>query len=256
MFKMPKAMKYRDENKGDGSDAGGGSGGSKVDLNNPEIQAAIQAKIDEEVKGLKNKNSEVIGKLKEAQEKMKQFDGLDVERLKNLQKQFEQNEEMQLLAEGKTEEVVNRRVELLKKDHNQQIEMLKTEISKYTDTLKQKDEHLRKLAVDSSVQHAYMALNFDPAALDDVIRIARDTFIMGEEGEVVPRDAKGNVLYGRDGKSVIGISEWLTVLADKKPYLRGVSKGGGAQGTKSGTRTFGDRSATGKIASGLTRLGM
>lgn len=253
MFKMRQAQMYRNE-AGDGSE--GGAGGSSVDLNSPEIQAAIQAKIDAEVAGLKKKNSEVIGKLKETQEKMKQFDGLDVETLKSLHAQLQQNEELKLLAEGKTEEVVTRRVELLKKDYDNQIGMLKAAVDERDSALKQKEENLRKLAVDGTVREAYMTLGFEPTALDDVIRIARDVFIMDEHGDVVPRDGKGNVIFSKDGKSPITTSEWLNLLSEKKPYLKGVSKGAGAQGNRSsGSRNFAELSSTGKIAEGLKKMG-
>lgn len=253
IFKMRSAQMYRNEAT-DGTE--GGAGGGSVDLSNPEIQALIQAKIDQEVAGLKKKNSELIGKVKESQEVVKQFEGLDVGVLKNLQKQMQENEEMRLLAEGKTEEVVTRRVELLKKDYDNQVGALKAAIEERDSILKQKEENLRKLAVDGTVREAYMGLGFEPTALDYVIREARDTFIMDEHGDVVPRDAKGQVIFSKDGKNPITTNEWLMLMAEKKPFLRGTSKGAGAQGNKSGSRNFSELSSTGKIAEGLKALGM
>ena len=109
-FKMRQAQMYRNEET-DGTEGGaGGNGGSapKVDLNSPEIQALLQAEIDKTVAGLKKKNSELIEKEKKFKEQLSQFDGVDIEKVKNLQKQMQENEEMRLLAEGKTEEVVLR----------------------------------------------------------------------------------------------------------------------------------------------------
>jgi hypothetical protein len=256
--KMGQAQKYRAE-ADDGSKGGAGGGGISVQemLNNPEIQKAIQDKLDAEVQGLKTKNSEVIGKLKEAQDKMKQFDGLDVEQLKNLQKQMLENEEMRLLAEGKTEEVVTRRVELLKRDYEQQLTARDGKLSEYEQILKQKEENLRKLVVDGTVREAYVKMDFEPAALEDVIRSARDVFIMDESGKVVPRDANGNMIFSKDGKTPIDALGWLELQAERKPYLRRPSKGAGA-GNKSysGSGNFDRLSSTGKIAEGLRGLRM
>ena len=255
IFKMRQAQTYRNEETG-GEGSSGGSGGTSIDLNNPDIQKVIQAKIDEEVKGLKSKNSEVIGKLKAAQEQMKQFEGLDVEKLKGLQKQLESNEELRLRGEGKVDELIERRVELLRKDKDAEIAARDSKLQEYENILKQKEENLRKLAVDSTIQQAYGLLDFEPSALDDVIRVARDVFIMDEHGDVVPRDAKGNIIFSKDGKSPITTKEWLELQAERKPYLRRPSKGGGAQGNKTGARAFSDLSSTGKIAEGLKQLGM
>jgi hypothetical protein len=254
--KMGQAQKYRDE-ADDGTKGGAGGGAGGIDLNSPEIQKAIQAKVDESVLGLKNKNAEVIGKLKEAQEKMKQFEGVDFEKLKNLQIQMDNNEEMRLLAEGKTEEVVTRRVELLKRDYESQITARDGKLSEYEQVLKQKEENLRKLLVDGTIREAYIQLDFEPAALEDVTRSARDVFIMDENGNVVPRDANGNMIFSKDGTTPINAAQWLELQAERKTYLRRASKGGGA-GTNRGSYGV-DKSkmtSTQKIAQGLRDQGL
>lgn len=254
IFKMRQAQQYRDEEGGNGNNSGGGG---SVDLSAPEIQAAIQAKIDAEVAGLKKKNSELIGDQKKLKETLAQFDGLDLNQIKNLQKRMEEDLDLKLIAEGKVDEVVNRRVELLKKDHNRQIDALKANLDEKDQVLKKKAETIRKLAVDGNVREVYSTLDFEPAALDDVIRVARDVFVMDDDGKVVPKDAEGNTLYSKDGKSQLTMQEWLVLMAEKKPYLRRASKGAGAQGNKgSGNRNFADLSSTGKIAEGLKKMGL
>lgn len=263
---MGQAQKYQAK-AGDGSEggAGGASGGSEggasggsaggIDLNSPEIQKAIQDRIEAEVSGLKKKNSELIGAEKKLKEQMAQFEGLDVENLKNLQKQMQENEEMRLLAEGKTEEVVARRVDLLKRDYEQQLQARDGKISEYENALKQKEENLRKLVVDGTIREAYVQMDFEPTALADTIRNARDVFIMDESGKVVPRDENGNILFAKDGKSTLDAQSWLELQAERKPYLRRPSKGSGA-GNKGGGNIAIDRlSSTGKIAEGLKNMG-
>ena len=53
---------------GEGGEGGNGEGGVDVNqlLQNPDIQKAIQAKIDAEVNGLKNKNAELKNEKKAA----------------------------------------------------------------------------------------------------------------------------------------------------------------------------------------------
>lgn len=254
-----QAQKYRKPAE-DGTEGGAGGGAIDVQatLSNPEIQKAIQDKIDAEVTGLKKKNAEVIADQKKLKEALAQFDGLDVEAMKNLQKQLESNEEMALLAQGKTEEVVARRVELLKKDYDSQLNARDSKLKEYETSLSQKEESLRKLVVDGKIRETFISLDFEPTAMDDVLRNAREVFIMGDDGKVVPRDAGGNMLFGKDGTTPLDAKAWLELQAEKKPYLRRASKGSGASNA-SGYRAGGDiskMSSTGKIAEGLKKLGM
>lgn len=255
IFKMRQAQMYRNES-GDGT--GGGAGGGSVDVNDPKIQALLQAEIEKTVSGLKKKNQELIEKEKKHREQLSQFEGVDVEKFKTLQKQIETNEEMRLLSEGKTEEVVARRVEAMKRDYDAQIAAREAKMSEYEVTLKKKDEKLAELVIDGQLREAYVALDFEPSALDFVLMQGRQVFIMDESGKAVPRDDHGNLIFGKDGKTPISAREYLEGLADKKSFLRKPSKGAGA--------TPNNRSSSGidpskmsnaqKIAEGLKQRGL
>jgi hypothetical protein len=250
--KLRQAQQYRNV----GGDGGEGSGAAGIDLNSPAVKAAIQAAIDAEVAGLKNKNSELIGKLKETSEKFKQYEGVDFEKLKVLQKQMEGNEELRLLSEGKTEEVIARRIENAKKDYENQLAARDGKLSEYEQILKQKEDRLASLVIDGQIREAYVGLGYEPAALDDILRLGRDVFIMDENGSAVPRDAQGNIIFGKDAKSPVTAAEWLANLAEKKPYLRGVNKGAGTQPNRNtGKVDTSKMTSTQRIAEGLRQLG-
>ncbi len=252
-----QARKYRDDAGVDGGDNGGGASKVQDLATNPEVQKLIQEAIEREVTGLKKKNSELIGAEKKLKEQMAQFEGLDVEHLKNLQKQMQENEEMRLLAEGKTEEVVARRVELLKKDYEAQLAARDGKLQEYEGTLKQKEENLRKLLVDGTIREAYVGLDFEPTAMADTLRNARDVFIMDPEtGKVVPRDEHGNIIFSKDGKTPIDAKGWLEMQAERKPYLKRPSTGSGASGNNGyGKSNLTGGTSTSKIARGLEAAG-
>lgn len=223
---------------GDGdAGTGAGAGGSGSDditklLATPEMQAVLQKKIDEEVAGLKKKNSELIEKQKTLKENMAQFEGLDVERIKAFQKQIEENEEMKLLSEGKIEEVVDRRTEAMRKDFTSNLTARDAKIEELSQILKKKEEDLTALVVDGQIRESYIALDFEPTAMDDIITLGRKTFVMDyESGQATPRDQHGNIIFSKDGKTPIGPAEWLENLSEKKPYLRRASSGAGASGS-------------------------
>jgi hypothetical protein len=251
-FKMRQAQMYRNE-AGDGTEGGAGGGGSSVDVNDPKIQALLQAEVEKTVAGLKKKNQELIEKEKKHREQLSQFEGVDVEKFKTLQKQIETNEEMRLLSEGKTEEVVARRVEAMKRDYDAQIAAREAKMSEYEVTLKKKEEKLAELVIDGQLREAYVALDFEPSALDFVLMQGRQVFIMDESGKAVPRDDHGNLIFGKDGKTPISAREYLEGLADKKSFLRKPSKGAGASPNNRSSSGLdpSKMSSTQKIAEGL-----
>ncbi|WP_416334354.1 hypothetical protein [Acinetobacter guillouiae] len=76
---------------------------NKVDLNSPEIQEAIKNAVDEQVKGLKAKNDELLGKNKDLNTELsgikKQLEGVDLTAVKDLLSKANMDEESKLIAE-------------------------------------------------------------------------------------------------------------------------------------------------------------
>lgn len=255
-LKMRQAQMYRNEETGEGGSGGGSV--TQVDLNSPEVQKILQEKIEAEVQGLKKKNAELIDKFKKVSEQAKQFEGLDIEHLKNLQKQMAENEEMRLLAEGKTEEVVARRVELRDKDWQNRYNNLEIMLGERDKVISGLNERLTGMVIDGQVREAYLNLDFNPKAMDDVIARARQVFIMDEEGKAVPRDSQGNIIYGKDARTPISPKDWLENLAEDKDYLRRQSAGAGAKPSnqRGGVIDKKQMTPTQRIAHGLAERGI
>lgn len=109
-------------------DPNGGSGsGSQI---TPELQAIIDKQVNEQVVGLKAKNSELLGKLKEQNENLKRFEGIDPEQVKGILQRFDNDEEAKLIAEGKIDEVINKRTERLRHDVEKKLQSEKRRAEK------------------------------------------------------------------------------------------------------------------------------
>ena len=265
-----QARKYRDENDN------GGTGGVSIQdaLNSPagvaaleaalqartakEVEIQLAAKVAEEVAGLKKKNSDLIATEKKLKEQLANVQVGDVTQIKKLQAEIQASEEKRLLAEGKVEEVAAARAEAAARDANAALAARDAKLSEYEKSVKEKDERLAKLVIDGQIREAYITLDFEPAALDDVIRSGRDVFQMNDNGEAEPRDSKGNLIFGKDGKTPISASEWLEAQAEKKTYLRRASSGAGAGANRDAKSSKGFDSSkatsTQKIAEGLRQL--
>ena len=257
LYNKRKAFGFRFQDDADDGTKGGAGG--EIDLNSPEVKAAIEAaaaaKTEAEVAGLKAKNQELIGKLKAAGPKI---DQAELDKLMEMKKKIDANEEMKLLAEGKLEEVLKKRTEARDRDYMAQLEARDAKLNEQEATIKAKDERLKALAIDGNIRSAYAELDFEPAALDDILLQARTMFHMDEDGNVAPRDADGVLRMGKDGRTPLSAKEWLEGLVEKKPYLRRQSAGGGAKPNfKGGTKGFdaSKASSTQLIAEGLRQRG-
>ena len=58
-----------------------------------ETKTYTQAEVDELISGLQNKNGELLGKLKGANAKLKEYDGVDLAAFKEWQKKTQDDEE-------------------------------------------------------------------------------------------------------------------------------------------------------------------
>ena len=89
-------------------DAGGTGGGS------PDVQAQIDAAVSAAVAGLKTKNAELLGSLRDTKDTLKRFDGIDPDAVRNIISKFANDEEAALIAKGEIDKVLNNRTERMK----------------------------------------------------------------------------------------------------------------------------------------------
>ena len=99
---------------------GEGSGGSGIEIT-PEIQKLIDERVTSEVTGLKSKNSELLGTIKQQKENLSRFDGIDPDAVRGILQRFSDDEEAKLIAAGKIDEVLDKRTERLRADVDKQI---------------------------------------------------------------------------------------------------------------------------------------
>lgn len=215
--------------EGDGGDSGnGGAGGDKT-----YTQAEFTAMLERETTGLKTKNAELLGKVRDFDTKLKAWDGLEPDKVRKLLTTFEENEELKLLAEGKHDEVINRRIEREQAAWQSQMETLRGELEDRDTKLASANSQVRDLMIDTTVLTAFQAEGGLPTASDDIIYRAT-VFFDVEDGLVVARDTAGELIRGKDGP--ITIKEWIVNLKTTAPHLFPGSQGAGG-GSGGGSQT-------------------
>lgn len=215
---------------------------NQIDLEDPAVKEAIAAAVEAATTGLKNKNSELLGSLKNTKTELEgfktQFEGLDIEAVKGLLTKVGQDEETKLIAEGKLDEVITRRTERLRGDYDKQLAVEKARAdkaeafaAKYSD----------KVLADS-IRAAAIRAGALPEAAEDIILRARGTFKLSEEGEAIATDRDGEVIYGKDGKTPLSPLEWAESLRETATHLWPRAQGAGPTGDNGGkaTKKWGD----------------
>lgn len=192
---------------------------------------AVQKAIEKETAGLKAKNAELLGKLKEIQgsysqvtETLKQWDGLDPEQVKDTMKRLQMSEEARLIADGKFEEVLKRKTDIVAAEWNSKYkakEQTEAELRANLESIQSKYASLR---IDESVRAELAKLGALPAAIEDAVLRARMTFKL-EGDDVLARDRDGALLTGKQG--ALSIAEWSENMREHAPHWFGKPTGGG-----------------------------
>ncbi|EKN6222141.1 hypothetical protein DVQ50_05455 [Yersinia enterocolitica] len=217
------ARKYYAE-AGEGGEGGGGPAATIT----PEIQALIDARVNESVTGLKTKNSELLGKLKEQGENLKRYDGIDPDAVKTILQRFSDDEEAKLIAAGKIDEVLDKRTERLRADVDKKLKVANDRAEKAESFSKKFSDRV----LGDAIRSAALKTGALPGAADDIILRAKGVFTLNDEGEAVAVDKEGSALLGKDGKTPLTPHEWAESLKDVAPHLWPQAEGTNAGGHK------------------------
>ncbi|MCT9382822.1 hypothetical protein KTI22_01035 [Acinetobacter baumannii] len=212
----------------------------KVDLENPEIKAAIQVAVDEAVKGLKDKNAELIKDKKELKDELgslkSKVDGLDLDAIKVLLDKSNQDEESKLIAEGKIEEVIQKRTEKMREEHEK---VLKAEKDR-ADKAESYANKFRQSVIQGQIVQAAVEMGALSEATADIAFLAQSQFSLDENGKAVAIDANGEVVIGKDGSNPVTPKEWVEGLRENKPYFWPKANGSGSPGSGTSIKKWSD----------------
>lgn len=195
--------------------------------------AVDKAKIDE----FRNTNIDLSKKLD-------LYKDVDVEKYRSgieLQKQLD---EKKLIDAGQFDKVIEQRVAEMKRTNDQTINELNEKLNK-------SNRQLEVLIVDNEVRAAATKSGILPTAVDDVLLRAKQIYKV-DAGAAVPKNEKGETIFGKDGTNPMPITEWIGGLKETAVHLFQPSQGGGATGGQGkGAVQQANMTPTQKIAAGL-----
>lgn len=214
--------KYRAEADGNGD---GGGGGPAI---TPEVQAIIDERVNSAVTGLKAKNGELLGKLKDATTNLQRFDGIDPDAVRTILAKFADDEEAGLIKSGKIDEVLNKRTERMQAENQK---ALKAEQEKY-ERAESKASKLAARTLSAAIKDAGIKSGAYPEALDDIVLRGQNLWRLNDDGEPVAMNGD-EVVLGKDGKTPLTPLEWAESLRESAPHLWPKAQGSNAPGSNS-----------------------
>lgn len=202
--------------------------GNKAELK--ELNEGIDTKISDAIAGLKNKNEELLGEKKLVQEKLATFkDITDPEKALEALTFINENEEAQMIKDGRFNELMDKRTSQMKIDHDTAVTDLADKLIEMTDgkgkykglyQTKMLDDAMRAVAIKAGVL---------PGAIDDVLLRAKSVFTLGTDGTVEARTTDNKLLKNEDG-NVVTPTVWVEGLKVGSQHYWPSSEGAGAVG--------------------------
>lgn len=144
----------------------------------------------------------------------------------------QQVDDGKLVADSSLEAAVEAKTGQMKSTFEQQINGLKTTNTNLLSENEKLKTDIRRNVISNAMMEAINHPDSGalPAASKHIMREAYDTFSVDDHGDLVPKDSKGNIIYGSDGATPMTPKEFLAKLEESNPFFFKDSQGGGAGG--------------------------
>ena len=170
--------------------------------------------------------------IKKLQEALKTFEGLDPEAAREAVNKIRDLEEKNLIDAGKIDEVVNQRTERMRADFDGKTSAMQQSLEELKAQRDKLNSRLTEVVIDNELQKAVTGVAaVRQGAMTDVLSRGRHIWSLDENGEPVPMQGK-EIIYSKDGKQKISMTEWAQSLLMDAPYLFESNSGGGANGNR------------------------
>lgn len=203
-----------------------------IDPNDPVIKKIVE----DATKGLRDNRDKAIQQLKDQQAKLDQLGGDEgLQKLIQLNEAVAKSEELQLLKDGKINEVYERRVKPERDKFATELKARDDALTAAQEVAAKAQSKLNSYVFKAEVSEACKAVDLLPVAYADAERAAKEIFVFDEELQRhVMKDSTGQTVFGLDDKGKPApktLAQWLS--DDQKKVTRhwwAASKGSGIKG--------------------------
>ncbi len=200
-----------------------------LDLNKVEIDdaSALKKALNTEREAVKQARAAAKTAVDEA---MKAFEGIDPVKTRALLAKFDNEEEAALIASGKVDEVIAKRMAKRDAELQRQLDAAKGE----TEAAKGTANKFRDRVLDNHIRAAAAKAGIHAFAVEDALLRARSLFTLDDKGEAIQVGPDGAPVLGKDGKTAFTPAEWLEAMKETAPHWFPASGSGGGAGGSGG----------------------
>lgn len=195
-----------------------------------ELENGFKLKLDEETSGLKSKNTELLDEKKGLQKKLKEFEDFDFQAAKEALELVQNNKDVQMIKDGKVEELIQKKTSQLRSDHEAKMGELTTNLNAAIGRGDLFEKLYKTKMIDDGLRDAATAAKVRPEALPDIILHGRSIFSLADDGSLEARDTEGKLRKTTDDK-VLTTTNWIEGLKKTAPHYWPVTVGLGAHGS-------------------------
>ena len=193
------------------------------------IKTITAGAVGDETAELKTQIDKLIGEKRSVTDKMKEFEGLDLDKAKKALDILEKDDVVKRISEGKFDEVFAERTDQLKTKYEDAINEVNDKLKLSEENGVQLSQALDNTRIDSALRKAAIKAGILGDALDDVIVRGRGIFSVNRDGEVESRDSEGNMRKIDD--KILTTSRWVETLPKHYwPSSDSANIGGSASG--------------------------
>lgn len=197
------------------------------------VPAQAQAKIAE----FRDNNINLAKEKEELLERMKLYEGLDVDRAREAMAKLASMEEQELVEKGDVDTLVQQRLAAAQNDHLKQLESLKTARDEAEKKAKVNQAKLSEFIIQNKIIEAVNNVaQPHQAAIPDILYRAKSQWRLSEDGAMYAVDEYGNKQYGKGSDEPITPAEWSKNLVENARHLFSASIGSQATGSGSAKR--------------------
>ena len=214
------------------------NGKFRLDLDGYEDPTNLKSALQKERDAAKNAQ-------KALSEMTSKYAGIDADQTRQLLAKLAQDEDARLIAEGKIDEVIEKRVNNMRSSFEDQQRELNSKLESEQNRVKA----YKSKAISAEIVKASTQVGVLNTALNDVILRSTGQFDIDANGNVVAIDSSGNVIYDADGQSPLSVTTWVNTLKKDAPHLfvKGthstVESGGGGNNLGAPNLKMGDTAA-------------
>ncbi|MCA7945575.1 hypothetical protein [Burkholderia vietnamiensis] len=187
----------------------------------------------EDVSGLKTALQKERDTSKAALKRVSEFEtrfaGIDPDQVRAILDRVANDEEAKLIAEGKIDQVIEKRTERLRADADKRV----SEANDAAKAAADRANRFSQRVLDDQIRAAASKAGIHAHAVDDALFRGRHMFSLDENGHAVQLGDDGQPVLGKDGKTPFSPAEWLDSMKESAPHwFPAGSSGSGSGGGK------------------------